>query len=70
MKYTWRSKTLSKDLKKDTIEQKGKLVNEHNVIFKVQIGTYLKSMKSNNIFMKIQLKMKKEFKLWVEQKTI
>ena len=50
---TLESKTLSKDLKKDTIEQKGKLVNEHNVIFKVQIGTYVKSMTDSRLFSQI-----------------
>ncbi len=42
--------------KEDIVEQKTILENKERVIYKVQIGTYLKSMLSNKLFQEINAK--------------
>ena len=59
---------ISKDLNNDSVRRKANLVNENDVVFKVQIGTYLKSMMDSRLFCEIkpqEVKVNEIFKYYV-----
>ena len=59
---------ISQDLNDDSVRLKVNLFHENNVVFKVQIGTYLKSMMDSRLFCEIkpeEVKVNEIFKYYV-----
>ncbi|MAJ90307.1 MAG: hypothetical protein CMD08_03430 [Flavobacteriales bacterium] len=64
---------ISQDLNDDSVRLKVNLIHENNVVFKVQIGTYLKSMMDSRLFCEIkpeEVKVNEIFKYYVGAESI